>query len=142
MKIQLSKIFIIGMVIASVPPSPTVTALTTTEILASGRKPGASIVSWYSTETCKHNPHPKCLTADGSSLYELEKKNEFFGASYRYPLGSRIRITYEGRSVDITIRDRGPNRRLKRELDLSRNAFQLLAPLRKGLIKAHITRIK
>lgn len=56
-------------------------------------------------------------------------------AHWTHPKGSRWRIHYGGRSVVVTVGDRGPHPRLKREWDLSRKAFAKLAPTSKGLIK-------
>lgn len=61
-------------------------------------------------------------------------------ASWFYPLGTRVKVTLDsdpGRSVIVTITDRGPARRLVRQgrvIDLSRAAFEALAPSRLGLI--------
>lgn len=61
-------------------------------------------------------------------------------ASWHFPLGTRVRVTHGTRSVEVLITDRGPNRRFKdREIDLSRAAFQQLAPLDKGLISVTVS---
>ena len=63
-------------------------------------------------------------------------------ASWYFPLGTRVRVTHGTNSVEVLITDRGPNRRFKeREIDLSRAAFKLLAPLDKGLIAVTVKKI-
>lgn len=44
-----------------------------------------------------------------------------------------------GRSLDVAVRDRGPNPRLHRALDLSRGAARRLGILRRGVIRARLT---
>lgn len=63
-------------------------------------------------------------------------------ASWAFPLGTRVRVTHAGRSVVVTITDRGPARRLHRRgrvIDLSEAAFARLTPTRAGLIQVHAT---
>ena len=60
-------------------------------------------------------------------------------ASWHYPLGTKVTVTHGSNSVVVEICDRGPARRLKREIDLSRAAFKKLAPLTTGLIEVTVT---
>ena len=94
------------------------------------------LASWYSMETCRINPDPKCPTASGRSLYELEAKKENFAASWSFPFGTLLRVVNQdnGRSAIVVIRDRGPNRRLGRVIDLSKKAFAEIGDPKKGLI--------
>lgn len=65
-------------------------------------------------------------------------------ASWDYPLGTKLRIEHNARSVVVTVTDRGPAKRLCREgrrLDLSQGAFRRLAPLERGLIRVKIFRL-
>jgi rare lipoprotein A len=58
-------------------------------------------------------------------------------ASWFFPLGTKVLVTYEDRSVVVEITDRGPARRLVQEgrkIDLSRAAFAKLADPDLGLI--------
>ena len=60
----------------------------------------------------------------------------YYAASRTLPCGSHVLVSYGGRSVVVTILDRGPQSTL-RDLDLSRSAFAALAPLSKGVIWVH-----
>lgn len=100
--------------------------------------------SWYSKEVCQFNPNPDCPTASGRSLYELERKGELFAASWYYPMGTKLKVTNvsNGKSIVVTVLDRGPNERLGRLIDLGRDAFKEIADLRTGLIKVEIVKEK
>lgn len=65
-------------------------------------------------------------------------------ASWHHPLGTQLRVTNisNGRAVAVTVTDRGPARRLKRVVDLSRAAFQSIANLDDGLCTVQIERIE
>jgi len=65
----------------------------------------------------------------------------YYAASRTLPCGSHVRVTYGGRSVIVTIMDRGPQSPL-RALDLSKSAFAQLAPLSKGIIFVHFYLVK
>jgi rare lipoprotein A (peptidoglycan hydrolase) len=60
----------------------------------------------------------------------------YYAASRTLPCGSHVLVSYGGRSVVVTIMDRGPQSTL-RDLDLSRSAFEALAPVSKGIIWVH-----
>ncbi len=60
----------------------------------------------------------------------------YYAASRTLPCGSHVLVSYGGRSVVVTILDRGPQSTL-RDLDLSRSAFTALAPVSKGVIWVH-----
>jgi rare lipoprotein A len=91
----------------------------------------AAIASWYGYE-CASKPmangkpfHPYAMTA----------------ASWCYPLGSRVTVHHGGRSVTVTITDRGPARRLVRRgrvIDLSLGAFMKLSDPSVGLIHVEL----
>jgi rare lipoprotein A len=48
--------------------------------------------------------------------------NALTAAMWSVPFGTRYRVTFGGRSVVVTITDRGPDKRLGRIIDLSRAA--------------------
>lgn len=102
-----------------------------------------AVASWYSTEACRYNPDSACPTASGRSLYELEKKQIDFAASYHYPLGAvlEVRARDSGRSVIVTVLDRGPAKRLHRAVDLSKSAFRKIADPKKGITEVEIKRV-
>lgn len=96
--------------------------------------------SWYSQEACRYNPDPKCPTASGRSLYELEGENTAFSAMWDIPFGTRVRVTNlaNGKSVVTTVLDRGPAKRLKRLIDLSKGSFEKIADTKQGIIDVKI----
>lgn len=61
-------------------------------------------------------------------------------ASRNYPLGTSVRVTnlQNQKSVVVVITDRGPAKRLHREIDLSRAAFARIADLKLGLIPVKV----
>lgn len=67
-------------------------------------------------------------------------KNQLTCASWNYPLGTKLTVTHGEKSVQVTVTDRGPNKRLKgRIIDLSQAAFQELADPKLGLISVRIS---
>jgi rare lipoprotein A len=65
--------------------------------------------------------------------------NAMTAASNNYRLGTRVRVTNRktGKSVVVTITDRCGNC----SIDLSRAAFQRIAPLRQGRVPVRITKL-
>lgn len=97
--------------------------------------------SYYSTEACSFNQDARCPTASGKSLYDLEREGILFAAMWEVPFGSRYRVCradQPSRCVVVAIWDRGPARRLKREIDLGKRAFSRLAPLSAGVIRVTV----
>ena len=62
-------------------------------------------------------------------------KDAFTCASYLYPLGTELRVTYEGKTVQVIVTDRCDD---KTQLDLSERAFEHIAPLDMGRIQAEV----
>ncbi len=91
----------------------------------------AGVASWYGDELRGR------LMANGKPF----DPDRFTCASWHYPLGTVLRVTLAGssRSVTVVVTDRGPARRLRREIDLSRAAFARLAPTSVGLIKVSVS---
>ena len=87
-------------------------------------EPTLGQASWYGQEFASRR------TASGE-IFDPEKLT---GAHRTLPLGTRVRVTnlHNGRSVLITIIDRGPFRR-KRAIDLSYGAARALGMLRRGI---------
>lgn len=96
---------------ATPPPTVTVTA------------------SWYGDE-CAGN-----LTASG----EVFDPRLLTCAMWDIPFGTRVRVQLGPRSIIVRCNDRGPAKRLKRGIDLSRAAFAKLADTDAGLIKVKLT---
>jgi rare lipoprotein A len=86
------------------------------------------VASWYGeafrdrTTACGEPYDPDAITAAHRTL----------------PCWARVRVEHGDRSVVVTITDRGPYVD-GRELDLSRAAFERLAPLEEGLIEVRGT---
>ena len=76
------------------------------------------------------------ITASG------ERFNAYsFTAAHPYlPLGSRIRVTRGGRSVTVTVNDRGPYVG-SRMIDLSYAAFRQIASPSAGVVRVCIARL-
>ena len=80
--------------------------------------------SWYGQEFASRR------TASGA-IFDPEKLT---GAHRTLPLGTKVRVTnlHNGRSVLVTIIDRGPYRR-RRAIDLSYGAARALGMVRRGI---------
>lgn len=63
-------------------------------------------------------------------------------ASNTLPLGSVARVSYGGKSIQVTITDTGGFHRYGRIIDLSKAAFAALADTDKGIIRVCVTRVK
>lgn len=107
-------------------------------------QPRASVTaSFYGLEACEFNKNPKCPTASGRSLYELERKKIPYCASWDYPIGTKLELTNaQGDTANCTVLDRGPARRLVQKLDLSRRVFTRLGKEESGLIQIKVRKIK
>lgn len=92
---------------------------------------------------------PRALTASWYGEREKGRRmangdpfnpTHFTCASWDYPLGTLLRISANGKTVVVVCTDRGPNKRLlrTRQIDLSRAAFRVLAPLKLGLIQVTV----
>lgn len=92
----------------------------------------SGVASWYGWD------HQGKLTASGEA-FDCRKLT---CASWRYPIGTVLRVTYGGRSVTVRVNDRGPARRLGREIDLSLAAFERLADPSVGLIRVTVKRVR
>ncbi len=99
--------------------------------LAAALTLNASQASWYGNEL---KGHPM---ANGKPF----NPDALTCASWDYPLGTKLRITSGGKSVVVTVTDRGPNKRLVaqgRVIDLSHAAFAVLADPKLGLVDVTI----
>ena len=102
----------------------------------------AFTASWYGTTGDTTDPWKHTTTANGEHFNE----NALTAASWRWPLGTMVRVTNvdTGRSVVVRINDRGPGRRLYRKgrvIDLTRAAFARIAPLSAGVIKVRVCKL-
>ncbi len=92
--------------------------------------------SWYS-ET---DPYINLHTANGE-VFDDSKRT---CASWDHSFGTLLEVTNlkTGKSVICRVNDRGPNKRLKRLVDLSKTAFLEIAPLKRGLIQVSVKQIQ
>lgn len=90
------------------------------------------IASWYSASDSDVNTR----TASRETFNESLKTC----ASWHFKFGTRLKVTnrQNGRSVICRVNDRGPAKRLKRAIDLSRSPFREIADLKRGLIPVTI----
>lgn len=88
------------------------------------------IASWYGG-----NHHGR-KTANGS----IFNQNALTCASNNHKFGTKLRVTnpQNGKSIVVTVTDRGGFTRLGRLLDLSKGAFAQLAPIQKGLLRVAV----
>jgi|SRR5690606_22146876 len=77
--------------------------------------------TWYGNEF-----HGR-LSANGEVFDEMGMT----AASNDLPFGTRVLVTYEDKSVEVRITDRGG---FTHDFDLSKGAFMKLAPLEKGIL--------
>lgn len=105
----------------------------------------ASVASWYSAkETCPHNPNRACPTASRKSLYDLDKKGILYAASNRHAFGTRLEVTnvVSGKSVVVTVEDRGGFEKYGRSIDLSKEAFSRIGKTEDGLLTVRIKEVQ
>lgn len=72
-------------------------------------------------------------TANG----ERFNPNALTAAHRSFPFGTRLRVTYRGRSTVVRVNDRGPAKWTGRSLDLSYGAAKALGMVRAGI--GHVT---
>lgn len=94
--------------------------------------PSVGIASFY------HDNLTGKIMADGSPY----SPKALTCASWHLKLGQRVLVTNisSGKSVVVTCTDRGPHKRLKRLIDLSRAAFEAIGDTKDGLITVQIFR--
>ena len=99
------------------------------------RLPKYEEVSWYGFEYCEaHNP--ECITASGEPFDENALT---CACDSSYPFGTLFSVSYKDRSVVVRCNDRGSfKERYNRTLDLSKKAFETLAPKEAGILRVQI----
>ena len=92
--------------------------------------PRRHVASWYGEE-CQGR------TMANGKPFDCRR---FTCAHWNFAFGTKLRVTCKrtGRSVIAEVCDRGPARRLHREIDLSKAAFARIADLNEGLIEVSI----
>lgn len=92
--------------------------------------------SWYGKESCV-NPK-NCRTANG----ERYTGNDLTAAHRTLPFGTKLRVTYRGKSVVVRINDVGPAKWTGRGIDLSKAAAKRLGMIDKGVGSVCLTRLR
>ena len=89
------------------------------------------VASWYGEQ------HQGLKMANGKRF----DRRKLTAASWYVPLGTVLRVVNleNGRSVTVTVTDRGPNLRLNRILDLSEAAAKKLNYIEKGLTPVFVS---
>ena len=97
------------------------------------------ICSWYSVESCLKESG-QYVMANGERLDD----SKYTCAIYGWDFGTNLLVTnlFNKKTCRVVVTDRGPNKRLKRLIDLSKASFEKLAPLSEGLIKVRIEQIR
>lgn len=85
--------------------------------------------SWYGAESGNRTANGEPF--NGSSLTAAHKT---------LPFGTKLRVSYKGRSVVVRINDRGPYSK-GRQLDLSRAAAERIGMIRAGVANVCVTRL-
>jgi len=99
------------------------------------KKKTVGVASWYS----KKDPGIRRRTASDKVFND----RELWAASWDYPFGTRLKVTNpkNSKSIVVVVEDRGPAKRLKRKIDLTRTAFSRIAPLKDGLAEVEIVKL-
>jgi len=63
-------------------------------------------------------------------------------ATNDWPLGTKLRVRFNDRTVDVVVTDRMAPRFKKVRIDLTTSAFRRLSPLTPGLLPVGVTRLK
>ena len=94
------------------------------------------VAAWYS----KSDPKIRPYTANG----EIFDDSKYTCAVWGIPFGTRLKVTNlkNGKSVICRVNDRGPAKRLGRQIDVSKAAFRKIASPRQGVVKVSIQRLK
>lgn len=115
--------------------------------------PSASMISAASGNGPKSGPAAKSHFVGVASWYGVQHqglkmangkrfdRRKLTAASWYVPLGTEVRVVNleNGKSVTVTVTDRGPNLRLHRILDLSEAAARELGYVEKGLTPVFVS---
>jgi len=101
--------------------------------------------SWYSSASLKKEGSWKIWKGVMANGKVFDDK-KYTCAMWGVPFGDRVRVTNvaNGKSVIVTVTDRGPAKRLVKKgriIDLSKGAFSKIADLKQGVIEVKIERI-
>jgi len=98
-------------------------------------------VSWYGAEHGQTRNDVACSRRTVGHLAGRFNPAGMTAAHWTLPCGTRVRVTdlATGRSVEVTVTDRGPHPRLHRALDLAKGAAERLGIVSRGVIRARLT---
>lgn len=93
---------------------------------------GLGLASWYS----ESDPHINDRTANN----EMFDDQALTCASWDYDFGEKLLVinALNGKGVVCRVNDRGPGKRLRRKIDLTKAAFKKIANPKRGLIPVTI----
>lgn len=94
------------------------------------------LASWYGGN--RRDERLSRHSADGS----IFRPRALTAAHRTFAFGTRLRVSYRGRSTIVTVTDRGPARATGRDLDLSRGAAEAIGMLGVGVARVSIERVK
>lgn len=103
----------------------------TTQTTTSAHADGTAMASYYGGGPKKYEPNSH--TANG----ERFRPDGHTLAHRSLPFGTRVRVTYGGRSVVCRVNDRGPAKWTGRSLDLSRGCARAI-----GMIPVGVARVR
>lgn len=87
------------------------------------------VASWYGTESGSRTANGEHF--DGSS---------YTAAHRTLPFGTKLRVTYQGKSVVVRVNDRGPGIK-SRQLDLAHAAARKIGLTKVGVGKVRVCRL-
>jgi rare lipoprotein A len=96
-----------------------------------------SLISWYGDDF-QGKPTASKGRKDIPEEFWFFDKDKFTCAHWTLPLGSKVKMTYGGKSVVMMITDRGPHPRLKRDFDLSERAAKYLGYTENGMARVKV----
>lgn len=103
------------------------------QVIFGGKPQFVGIASWYGQQ------HQGLKMANGKPF----DRRKLTAAAWNLPLGTVLHVVNlkNGKSVVVTVTDRGPHQRLKRVLDLSEAAAEKLGYVKEGLTSVFISRV-
>lgn len=132
-KLRMVSSVIVACLLWTCPISPAPGQAESQRVSRYSRAHHVGIASWYGSQ------HQGRLMANGKPF----DRRKLTAACWWFPLGTVIRVVNleNGKSVVVTITDRGPNERLNRILDLSEAAAQRLDYVEHGLTRVFFTAV-
>lgn len=86
--------------------------------------------TWYGTESGNRTANGEKF--DGTGLTAAHRS---------YAFGTKLRVTYDGKSVVVRVNDRGPAKWTGNQLDLSKAAAKRIGMIRAGRVKTCVTKL-